>query len=152
MARITKITDAQKKLQGHSRFVKNVPDVKPITKMWPVPDDLGEVGKRLWEEQGPLLVKGKVLTDLDRPLFVLLCRSLDLVDLADETLSTEGITIDSKGTVKGHPAIKLRSDGMAHVLALSARFGLTPYDRGKIDLKVDSEPNDKMRKFLFGGK
>jgi len=150
MARITKITDAQKKLQGHGRFVKAVPDVRPINKMWPTPDDLGGAGRALWETQGPLLVKAKVLTDLDEPLFALLCRSLDLVYLADEAIAAEGITIDSKGTIKGHPAIKLRGEGMAQVLALSARFGLTPYDRGKIDLKVDSEPNDKMRKFLFG--
>lgn len=150
MARVTEISDAQKKLQGHGRFVKAVPDVRPINKMWPVPEGLGEAGRALWETQGPLLVKAKVLTDLDEPLFKLLCRSLDLVALADEAIASEGITIMSKDTVKGHPAIRLRSEGMSQILALSARFGLTPYDRGKIDLKVDSQPDDKMRKFLFG--
>jgi P27 family predicted phage terminase small subunit len=148
MGRKTEVNSKLKALQGHSRFIKNVPDVKPILKIWPAPADLGEAGRSLWLNQGPLLVKAKVLTDLDEPLFKLLCRSLDILDMTDKTLAAEGLTVMSKAATKAHPAIKLRGEAVAHVLALSARFGLTPYDRTKIDLRVDAEPDDDFRKFL----
>jgi len=45
MGEISKIGNRQKKLQGHGRFVKSTPDVKPVEKMWPTPDDLGEGGR-----------------------------------------------------------------------------------------------------------
>ena len=150
MGEITKIGHRQKQLQGHGRFIKNVPEVKPISKMWPTPADLGTAGKSLWETQGPILVKAKVLTELDEPLFTLLCKSLDFVDLADKTLATEGMTITCRDGAKAHPAVKARHDASMNFIHLSGKFGMTPYDRNKLDLRVDSQPDDKMRRFLFG--
>ena len=150
MGKIAEIGTKQKALQGHSRFIKNTPDVKPINRMWPTPGDLNEAGKALWEEQGSLLTKARVLTDLDKPTFLLLCRCLDVVTQADATLGEEGLTISNRDGERAHPAIKARKDAVADFIRLSEKFGLSPYDRNKLDLRVDSQPDDKMRRFLFG--
>lgn len=151
MGKITEIGDKQKTLQGHSRFIKNAPDVKPIGKMWATPADLGGAGKALWEEQGSLLARARVLTDLDKPTFHLMCKCLDTVNQADTTLTEEGMTIASRDGERAHPAIKARKDAVADFIRLSEKFGLSPYDRNRLDLRIDAEPNDKVRKFLFRG-
>ena len=33
---------------------------------------------------------------------------------------------------------------------MAAKFGLTPFDKRKINLNIDKNPNDKTREFLFG--
>jgi len=97
------------------------------------------------------LVRAKVLTDLDRPEFGMMCKWLDAFMDADETIASEGMTVACRDGAKAHPAVKARNDASVNFIRLSEKFGLSPYDRNKLDLKVDSEPNDKMRKFLFGG-
>jgi P27 family predicted phage terminase small subunit len=82
--------------------------------MWPTPDDLKEAGKALWEEQGSLLTKARVLTDLDKPTFLLLCKCLDVVTQADATLSEEGLTISNRDGKRAHPLFcitKMVADG-----------------------------------------
>lgn len=145
--------DSQKILQGHNRFIKNVPEVKPIDRMWPVPRDLGDSGKALWRGVGPLLVSARVLTELDRPMFMLMCSRADTVGRAQETIEREGFTVIGHGGIqKSHPAINALKNGINDLIRLMEKFGLSPADRNKIDLPVDAKPEDAARKFLFGSK
>jgi P27 family predicted phage terminase small subunit len=153
MPRLKTVPDSQKVLQGHSRFVKNVPEIKPIDRMWPVDKSLGKSGQWLWTNIGPLLVRAKMLTDLDRPTWTLLCKSRDIIDTADRTTDQEGFSVVGHGGIKkSHPALRARQDAVNTYIRLAEKFGLSPVDRNKIDLKVDDNPQDKTRDFLFGGK
>jgi P27 family predicted phage terminase small subunit len=153
MARKKEVGDKLKILQGHDRFLKAVPDVKPILKIWPAPKDLDEGGRALWNEQGSLLVTAKVLTDLDRPAFLLLCRIYDEIDIHRRVLMEEGMTVASRDGKKSHPCVKALKDATTQFLRLCEKFGLSPYDRGRLDLKIDSQPgDDPVRKFLFDRK
>jgi P27 family predicted phage terminase small subunit len=152
MARIKEIMNWQKKLQGHKRFVKNTPEVKPITRLWITPKFLNEQGREFWTEAGRVLVKAKGLTELDKQTFSMLAASYGTVAAADEALMREGYTVPGRGeTVVKHPLVAVRKNAMSEFVTLAQRFGLTPYDRNKIDLPVDSNPQDKARLFLFGG-
>ena len=148
---IKTVSDSQKTLQGHKRFVKNVPTTKPISKMWNVPPGLGAPGKKLWKTIGPLLVKAKVLTDLDKPMFRFMCERADMLASASKTVKVEGFTVMGHGDIKkSHPALAAGKSAFNDLIRLMEKFGLSPADRGKIDLPVDANPRDKHRDFLFG--
>jgi len=153
MADKRKVSDIQKKLQGHDRFVKSVPDLKPIDKLWLSPRQLGDHGRELWRNAGRLLVKAKVLTELDKTAFSLMCESYQIVEAMTETLHKEGVAVPGAGGAeKAHPAISLRKAAMADLMRFMEKFGLTPKDRTQLDIATDKEPADPAREFLFGGK
>lgn len=154
MARPRSVSDAAKKLQGHGRFVKNVPSTKPITRLWPVPPGLKKPGKRLWRTAGRILVGARALTDLDYESFCELCFTRDAIFDLRETLAAEGWTAAGRtpGSKVKHPAAVLLKGSMADFKWLSEKFGLNPLDRGRLSLPVDSNPEDSTRDFLFGGR
>jgi P27 family predicted phage terminase small subunit len=153
MADVKRIPDAQKRLQGHSRFVKNSPEVKPINRLWPVPDHLEDHGKKFYHRVGAVLIKARLLTELDRDSFLLLASTLDTIHEATETLQRDGYTVPgTQGSLKAHPAISLKKNAVADFLTLCSKFGLTPKDRSQLDIPVDPNADDPARAFLFGGK
>jgi P27 family predicted phage terminase small subunit len=154
MARPRLVSDKQKKLQGHGRFVKNVPSTKPIQRLWPIPSGLKAPGKRLWKTVGRILVAAKALTDLDYESFSQLAFTYDSIHDLRKTLANEGWTTAGRtpGSKVKHPAAVLLKSAMADFKWLSEKFGLNPLDRSRLSLPVDSNPEDKTRDFLFGGK
>lgn len=149
MARITEISDEQKKLQGHNRFVKNVPQTAPITKLWHAPRHLSDQANRFYHECGEHLIKAKVLTELDKWAFFDCTFYYDELLKLKETLRKEGGVVYSKTGVKKHPAITAIKEINNIFIRLLEKFGLTPADRKKINLPVDSEPHDPARDFIF---
>ena len=154
MARPKLVSDSQKTLQGHSRFIKNVPDTKPITRLWPTPSELKTPGKKLWRTVGRILVSARTLTDLDYHSFFQLCATYDAIVDLRKTLADEGWTTTGRnpGSKVKHPAAVLLKSEMANFKWLSEKFGLNPLDRGRLSLPVDSNPEDKTRDFLFGSR
>ena len=59
MGDIQHISEKQKKLQGAKRYIKNIPDTKPISKIWIPPKDLGEDGRKFNLKIGKILVKSQ---------------------------------------------------------------------------------------------
>jgi P27 family predicted phage terminase small subunit len=153
MARPKATSDKVKVLKGQKRFVKNVPETRPIKKLWRVPLDLPKSARSLYKEIGDLLVKSEVLTDLDKPLFLQMCRLYAHMQDAEKEIAEYGyVVMDTKGSVKRNPAAAVHKELLNNFVRLAEKFGLSPYDRGKIDLKVDQNPSDEMRKFIFGNK
>ena len=149
MADIAKITDAQKRLQGSSRYVKNSPVSKPVAKLWNAPKGMGPKARGYFSSIGRELVKAGVLTQMDRPQFEELCMLYQTVCDLRELLKEDGYVIrDSNGKPSRHPASVLYRDTLASFINLSQRFGLTPYDRKRIDLPVDKNTKDASREFL----
>jgi P27 family predicted phage terminase small subunit len=153
MGDIKRIKDSQKKLQGHGRFVKATPEIRPVARLWPVPDHLEDHGKKFYHRVGAVLIKARLLTELDRDSFILLASSVDTLHDATETLQRDGYTVPgTQGSVKAHPAISLKKNAVSDFLTLCSKFGLTPKDRSQIDIPVDPNADDPARAFLFGGK
>jgi P27 family predicted phage terminase small subunit len=150
MAKIQSISDSQKKLQGHNRFVKNIPETKPITRLWPAPADLGDYGRQFYTSIGKILVRCKILTDLDKYTWFELCHSVEILMDLRKNLQTEGYCVGFGDKVKKNPAATIYNEVSKQFWNNAAKFGLSPFDRRKIDLPVDSNPRDKVREFLFG--
>ena len=69
MADIARINNAQKALQGSSRYIKNTPQTAPITRLWPVPLEFSERSKKFYHSIGKILVNenpatGRPITDV----------------------------------------------------------------------------------------
>jgi P27 family predicted phage terminase small subunit len=154
MANIARISDSQKKIQGSSRWIKNTPPTKPIARLWATPADLGEKGKEFYRQVGARLVAAKVLTELDRYPFEELAALYEQLNELRAVLRRDGYVleqvINNQGTTqtKRHPAQAMYKETLAGFIGLAQRFGLTPYDRRRLDLQIDENPNDKTREFL----
>ena len=73
---------------------------------------------------------------------------LSEIDSLNKVIEDEGMTFMSpKGLVKGHPAVKQRSDALRHLQSLLAEFGLSPASIGK----VSAGGKGKEKKQGFGG-
>jgi P27 family predicted phage terminase small subunit len=152
MARITKISDKKKKLQGQNRFIKNSPNTKPITKLWPAQRDLRGPGRAFHKAAGKLLVSARVLTEIDRFQWFELCYLYQQMTELKEIIRKEGYVVTGSVGVKKNPAMQLYNTAFTNFQKLSEKFGFSPLDRKKIDLPVDSNPDDPVRRFIFGNK
>jgi P27 family predicted phage terminase small subunit len=149
MARIQSITDKQKVLQGSKRFIKNVPDAKPIDRLWPAPADLKSAGRKFHKKIGNILVKSRVLTELDRYSWFELCYLAHHLSEVGKVLEAEGYVCGIGERCKKHPAANVYKDFLSAFSKLCEKFGLSPADRRRIDLPVDKNPKDSVRDFLF---
>ena len=152
MARPVSIDDAQKRLQGQDRYIKNTPDTKPINRLWPAPDDLDAVSIEFHRRVGKLLVGAKVLTGLDRDAWFEGCRIIGHLSEINKILWHDGYTIGRDEQKKKHPVATYYNELLKQFQGFCSRFGLTPADRKKIDMQVDDNANDLARQFLFGNK
>jgi P27 family predicted phage terminase small subunit len=149
MAKITKISDEKKKIQGTDRYIKNVPEAKPITALWKTPAGLSKAAQAFYKETGALLINAKVLTPLDRILFQQLPVLYDHLLKLEALLKKEGFTAGGADYIKKHPAANARKEIFNDFVRICEKFGLSPYDRNRLNLPVDKEPEDQSRKFLF---
>lgn len=103
---------------------------------------------------GQTLVGAKVLTELDRHTFTVLARAFQQLADMQAVLDKEGYTIsrcNQDGLIcdeRRHPALLGYKEALNAYMNLASRFGLTPYDRRRIDLPVDENQDDKHRKFF----
>ena len=149
MARISNQTNGLRELKGQHRYIKNIPDTKPIAHLWKLPVNLPKEAMRFYRHNGRILVKANVLTELDKDNFIRLCLVHDRLCTLERTLQTQGESIiTEKGDIKRHPAATSYKELFPQYMRLSEKFGLTPYDRRRIDLPIDTNPDDKDREFL----
>jgi len=117
-----------------------------ISRLWQVPVDIGDDGKRLWHSEGKLLVKLRVLDELDRNSFETLCRTYDRMCVADKQLQRDGLTIKGVRGLCKHPAFPIWKTSFDNYVTLCKQFGLTPQARGE---KVDPKEKTKSKKSGF---
>jgi len=120
-----------------------------ISRLWKIPPDIGEHGRRLWKSTGPRLVESGSLDDLDRETFETLCRVYHKMVVADRLLEAEGLSVEGlKGTNKKHPAFTQWKAYSDLYLKLLHHFGLSPYSRGvKVRPSEEVKENGKERFF-----
>jgi P27 family predicted phage terminase small subunit len=155
MGDITRTTDEEKRLKGQTRYIKNTPPTKPITRLWAAtsilkdyPNGLKEAARRFYSDIGGQLVKAKVLTNLDRESFIRLAILHGRLCELENRLAKEGETITQGDKTTRNPASITYKELFPQYLRLSEKYGLSPYDRRRLDLPTDDNPQDKSRKFL----
>lgn len=120
-----------------------------IGKIWSVPKDLGDHGKRLWRSVGPRLVEAGSLDDLDRETFETLCRTYHKMVIADIALEDEGLSVEGlRGTMKKSPFFTQWKAYSDLYIKLLSHFGLSPHSRGMVVKPAEEVKNDGKKRFF----
>ncbi len=114
--------------------MRNEPTPKPETPT--CPGWLPGAAKKEWKRLVKELKELNLLAKVDRDGLVDLCVSIVRLREAEEDISKRGLIIDGKR----NPSILTSKDYAARLRAWSERFGLSPADRGRLDVR---EPHPK---------
>jgi P27 family predicted phage terminase small subunit len=112
------------------------------------PDYLDDDASKVWERLAPSLEARGVLTDWDADLFAAYCTAVVHHRRAVELVNQTNVLTKAAGAahVVKNPALQVIRDQATILVALGARFGLTPADRAT--LKLAEEPDDDAGAFL----
>lgn len=126
-----------RKLEGTFRRDRHGSDVEPDSLPLGVeaPKNLGWEGQRIWTTYRDMFIRYGVLTELDSEAFFRLCKTFDYVQEIEELISKEGWTRETQRGPARHPLAAQRDSFIKEQFTLMGRFGMTPSDRGGIEIK-----------------
>lgn len=140
---------ALKKLQGnpgHRPLAEDEP--KPTLGVPSRPEWLSPEAKREWSRLAPELERMGLIAVVDRAMFSAFCQSWATYTEMVQDLRENGTSYQTdKGYQAPRPEVGILFKALDAMRRLSALFGLTPADRGRIHLGVD-EQEDEFTKFL----
>jgi P27 family predicted phage terminase small subunit len=154
---VRKKSNAAKRLSGNpgQRFVPEA-DVQPTGELGPPPDHLDAIGRRVWNDLGPAIVKATGAGNLDRLLFAGLCSAWSHHVHAEKSVHRHGRVMeirDSNGVVKSagpSPDFRVSLQALDVVKRMAADFGLSPGVRASSAMQPPPEPDDDIEAILFG--
>lgn len=140
---------ALKKLEGnpgHRKLPTNEP--QPTPGIPSRPEWLAPEAKREWSRVAPELERMGLIAHVDRAMFAGFCQSWALYVEMVQDLRENGTTFTTdKGYQGPRPEVALMFKSLDAMRRISALFGLTPADRGRIHLGVD-EQEDEFTTFM----
>jgi P27 family predicted phage terminase small subunit len=98
------------------------------------PADLPAGVRKAWREIAAPMADAGLLDRADAPALEAAARCIDRWRRAEDTLDTEGLTIEAHGGVHAHPCVAVAAKAQAEYRAWCARLGLTPVDRVSLGL------------------
>lgn len=118
----------------------NVAEPDLLEKGEPAPMELGPEGQRAWYEYRDMFIDSGVLTEMDKEAFYLLCETFDNVETCKKRIAKEGLTQESKrGGLAKNPVVMIRDQFIKEQMYYLARFGMTPSDRGGIQVRTQKK-------------
>jgi P27 family predicted phage terminase small subunit len=110
----------------------------------------------MWRELAPLLAQRKVLEDSDRYQLALLCFwYAEFIVAADDVLrrgySVRVKTVSGDFMPRKNPAAGRRDHAVEKISELSARFGLTPLDRFRLERWRSGQASDETDDLFASG-
>lgn len=141
---------ALKKAQGN-------PGKRPLNELEPtpeivssgVPGYLSKPAQRWWEMLAPMLLRLKVLTEVDQLGLALLCEQAAQADEATRMIRKSGIMVKKQlydragkkiGTVPViNPAFKIQVEATKQLKGFLTEFGITPASRSKVTKMVQPQ-------------
>ncbi len=116
------------------------------------PGWLSSEAKREWSRVVPELARLGLLAKIDRALITAYCVAWGTYVAALADIEANGATFRTdKGYVGPRPSVGIAARALEQMLQLSARFGFTPSDRGKLHLP-EPKARDPFEAFLSGGR
>ena len=140
---------ALKLLQGN-------PGKRPLNKREPRPEAgaptrpewLLPEAKREWNRIVPELVRMGLLAKIDRASLAAYCQCWARYVEAQKDIETHGATFETAtGYLAPRPSVGIANQMLQRISALSAKFGFTPSDRGRIVAPLQ-EATDEFSEFL----
>lgn len=152
---------ALRKLEGNrskEKFRDDEPE--PTVEYQDPPDDLDESAVVFWHEMAPILVKTRIMTEVDYWAFANLCQLRsrirkcreEIEELEKEGLFYSNMTYNEQGEVatvshKKHPIAMLEQDYYQQYRMYAKEFGMTPVGRSAVHA-TDEENKDKKTKLF----
>jgi P27 family predicted phage terminase small subunit len=144
-----KKSNRSKRLSGNpgQRHVPSA-DVLPTGELGPPPEHLDAIGRRVWNDLGPAVVKATGAGNLDRLLFAGLCAAWSHHVHAERSVQVHGRVMevrDANGVVKSagpSPDFRVSLQALDVVKRMAADFGLSPGVRAAsgIEPPVEMDP------------
>lgn len=102
------------------------------------PEPFPEAARVLWDELVPILSEVGVLSPVDRPALIALCRQWARAQAAAEQIEQGGqqtlLSTGSTGQVIEHPLLGIERAASALLLRFAEQYGLTPVARTRLGL------------------
>lgn len=122
-------------------------NVKPISRLWPLPEGMAGCAAEFWTRAGRELVKAGLLTDLDKESFIAMCSSYHLMMGALVEIEKDGINVQgSRDPLKKNPAWTSYKSASDVFLRFAKEFAILPGARNNFDLIFNG--NDELENFL----
>jgi P27 family predicted phage terminase small subunit len=148
-----------KELRGTLQPADQAGEPQPDSSLYvPPPTELANrpIAKEYWEVHLPLLVKNRMITEVDMAQFALLCLAFEDLIEAEQDLRTNGKTIRTEnGYLVQSPYVSMRAQRWKEYVELCREFGLTPSARTRIKIQIalpgssgDRRERDEAQLFL----
>jgi P27 family predicted phage terminase small subunit len=99
------------------------------------PEHLTAAAQDFWRDIVVQLVKVGMIDRVDRPALELICTTWDEYTKADRVVREQGFfAAGPTGTIKEHPALKMRRLARAEFFKYAEQYGLTPMARTRLGL------------------
>lgn len=130
------------------------PEAEPGAAVGDVPEcpsDMGEAGRKCWDEVLPVIVSNGYLADLDLHAFERFARLHDELADCDESIESDGAyhILDS-GSIQQHPAINRKMKVLDMLRRYEIEFWLTPTARAGKQVAKSDKPKVAQRKRGLG--
>jgi len=136
---------AQHKKQGTYRKDRHDPAPADVIKKLPTARTwLSKRAKEKWRQAGTILVKSRLLTELDLDALASYCEAWSSWREAIDAVEKYGQFVDTEHGPKKHPAQQIAEASHRTMLALQERLGLLPLARQR--LRVDTSGSDEKSK------
>jgi P27 family predicted phage terminase small subunit len=106
------------------------------------PTWLSKHARAEWRRVVPLLVERRILTDADLGALESYCTSVGIVREAQETLTHDGLIVQTDKGPKRHPAFGIMNAAQTTARLCAAELGLTPVSRSRPAVRDDNASED----------
>ena len=136
---------------GKKPLPENEP--KPAPLMPNCPEWLDDEAKWFWNEYGPKLNKLGLLTEIDGPAFIMICKYWsDWVKYSNDYDKNGVKLVYESGHEQIRVEVSMAKDAAKMIKSLLQEFGMTAASRSNISLNLPEGEEDKMEGLLSGVK
>lgn len=112
------------------------------------PSGLSQRAQEAWQRLGTLALDAGTLTRFDTELLALAARTAASCEELESQLAADGMLVDSKGTIKAHPACAALDRNRALMLRLLDALGLSPLGRDQIPTKPVAATRNRFAEYF----
>lgn len=138
------VPTALKRLRGTARADRaTANEPKPELASADPPESLPPEAVIRWNRYAPVLIRLRVLTELDRATLADLCVVEARLAECNRELDKDGVVIaGARGGLVRHPAVMAANAYGARALQLRAKLGMSPVDRAKVSAQAEYVQDD----------
>lgn len=145
-----KIVIGGRDVEGH-RAIDTSQEPTPKICIPTAPPHLNRRAKIEWRRVSKILIKNKLLTEMDRTCLAVYCAAYARWAEAETALKKTGfITYSEKGTPLLHPLLTVIKQALEQMNTMMSKMGMSPADRARVKMEDSGPPRTEMEGLLSG--